>query len=124
MKTLLICLGFMSMVSLAEAQSGQGRRDPAQMKEMMKQRLMEELKFPAPVTDSVVNIQMEYQVAAREVRQDQGNSAEEKTAATKKLGEIRDAKLKAILTKEQFSSLEAYNEKMRKQREERQKNGQ
>lgn len=127
MKKLLFVFSFIMFVTVSNAQDGGGQRrggDPAQMREAMKQRMKEELKFSDQITDSVVSIQMEFQMESRKIRQDASSSDDAKKASTQKIADIRDAKLKAFLNADQYTALEAYNEKMRKAREERMKNRQ
>jgi hypothetical protein len=119
MKRIAFLLVLVIFTSLAHAQDGQGRRDPAQMKEMMKQSLKEELKFSDQLADSVVTIQMEYQLAAREARNDEVMTEDEKNATAQKLVDIRDSKLKGILNAQQFAAFHEYTEKMRMRRGER-----
>lgn len=79
------------------AQPGQ-QMDPAQMKEMMKNRFKESMNFLNDVQlDSVVNIVMDSRAGMRGMRD---MSQEDRQAAMKKASEARDKRLDAALPKD------------------------
>lgn len=79
------------------AQPGQ-QMDPAQMKEMMKNRFKESMNFLTDVQmDSVVNIVMDSRAGMRGMRD---MSPEDRQAAMKKASEARDKRLDAALPKD------------------------
>lgn len=79
------------------AQPGQ-QMDPAQMKEMMKNRFKESMNFLNDVQlDSVVNIVMDSRAGMRGMRD---MSPEDRQAAMKKASEARDKRLDAALPKD------------------------
>jgi protein CpxP len=128
MKKLLLVLFVAALASTATfAQDGAGGGDRAargkEMREAMRTRLKDELKLTDVQADSVMSIQQDFQMKNRAIRQDQALSDDDKKAKTKDLETERNKKLKGILSDEQMTKLEAYNENMRKMREQRQGQG-
>lgn len=96
MKKLIALLAIViAAVTNANAQPPQGGFDPAQMKEMMKNRYKESMSFLTPVQlDSVVNIVIDSRSGMRGMRD---MSDEDRQAAMKKATEARDKRLDAAL---------------------------
>jgi hypothetical protein len=77
---------------------GGGQMDPAQMKEMMKTRMKDQMSFLTDAQlDSVVNIVMDSRSGMRGLRD---MSEEDRAAAIKKSTEARDKRLDAALPKD------------------------
>ena len=86
------------------------------MKEMLKQKLADELKLTESQSDSVATIQMESQKTMRDIKMDSAISQEEKENKLTELKAVRNKKLKAVLTDEQIGKLQEMVENMRKNR--------
>jgi periplasmic protein CpxP/Spy len=125
MKRMLIMLLAVAIsVTAAVAQDGNGApRDPAKMREMMKERLKAELKLTDAQADSVASIQQEFGGKSRELRSNTTLSDEDKKAKMEELNQARKKRMKTVLTDEQVQKLEELNEKARKERMQRQGQG-
>jgi hypothetical protein len=99
MKKIIALLAIvLAVITNANAQPPQGGFDPAQIKEMMKNRYKESMSFLTPVQlDSVVNIVTETRGNMRGMRD---MSDEDRQAAMKKSAEARDKRLDAALPKD------------------------
>lgn len=99
MKKIIALLAIvLAAITNVNAQPPQGGFDPAQMKEMMKNRFKESMSFLTPVQlDSVVNIVTETRGNMRGMRD---MSDEDRQAAIKKSNEARDKRLDAALPKD------------------------
>jgi len=95
---LLVVATACSFTALHAQPPGGGQFDPAQMKEMMKNRFKESMSFLTPVQlDSVVNIVTDSRSGMRGMRD---MSQEERQEAMKKANEARDKRLDAALPKD------------------------
>ena len=93
------------------------------MKEMLKQKLADELKLTESQSDSVATIQMESQKTMRDIKMDSAISQEEKENKLTELKAVRNKKLKAVLTDEQIGKLQEMVENMRKNRGQKDEKG-
>lgn len=114
---LFIALAF-AIGSYAQGGGG-GQMDPAQMLEMMKQRvkpqLMEKTKLTDAQCDKVLEIQISMMGAQRGMRD---LSEEERAKKMKEINDEREKKYKAIpLTDEQIKAVNEFYEEMRKNRQ-------
>lgn len=117
----LITLAFFALIcslTSVQAQGGGGQMDPAQMLEMMKQRikpgLIEKTKLTDAQADKVLEIQLWSQGEMRGMRE---LSEEERAAKTKSVNEEKNKKYKAIpLTDDQIKAVNDFYEEMRKAR--------
>jgi formate-dependent nitrite reductase cytochrome c552 subunit len=101
------------------AQGGGGQMDPAQMLEMLKQRvkpqLMEKTKLTDAQCDKVLEIQISMMGAQRGLRE---LSDEERAKKMKEINDEREKKYKAIpLTDDQIKAVNDFYEEMRKNRQ-------
>lgn len=114
--TIAICCAFGSLI--AQPPGGGQQMDPAQMLEMMKQRvkpqLMEKTKLTDAQCDKVLEIQVAMQGSQRGLRD---LSEEERATKMKEINVEREKKYKAIpLTEDQIKSVNEFYEEMRKNR--------
>jgi formate-dependent nitrite reductase cytochrome c552 subunit len=117
----LITLAFFALIcslTSVQAQGGGGQMDPAQMLEMLKQRvkpqLMEKTKLTDVQCDKVLEIQVTMQGAQRGLRD---LSEEERATKMKEINAEREKKYKAIpLTDDQIKAVNDFYEEMRKAR--------
>ena len=93
------------------------------MKEMLKQKLADELKLTESQSDSVATIQMESQKTLRDIKMDSAISQEEKENKLAELKAVRNKKLKAVLNDEQIIKLQEMIENMRKNRDQKDGSG-
>jgi len=120
----LITLAFFALfcsLTSVHAQGGGGQMDPAQMLEMMKQRvkpqLIEKTKLTDAQADKVLEIQLWSQGETRGMRD---LSEDERAAKMKTVNEEKTKKFKAIpLTDDQIKSVNDFYEEMRKNRPQR-----
>ncbi len=117
--TLVGCIASTSV--MAQGFGGGQQMDPAQMLEMMKQRmkpqLMEKTKLSDSEADKVLEIQLWVQSQNRGLRD---LSEEERAAKQKETADERKKKLKAIpLTDDQIKAVDDFYEEMRKNRPQR-----
>ena len=125
MKKIMLALCFIIAsigVTNAQTETQQERPGAGRMREMMKQRLKDDLKFTDVQVDSVLSIQQDFQGKNRQLRNDQGLSEDDRNIKMKSLNDERKLKLKTILSDEQISKLDAFYDEMRKQRQQRQGN--
>ena len=106
---------------MAQGGGGGQQMDPAQMLEMMKQRikpqLIEKTKLSDSEADKVLEIQLWAQSQGRGLRD---LSEEERAAKQKETADERKKKLKAIpLTDDQIKAVDDFYEEMRKNRPQR-----
>jgi hypothetical protein len=106
---------------MAQGGGGGQQMDPAQMLEMMKQRikpqLMEKTKLSDSEADKVLEIQLWSQSQGRGLRD---LSEEERAAKQKETADERKKKLKAIpLTDDQIKAVDDFYEEMRRNRPQR-----
>ena len=106
---------------MAQGGGGGQQMDPAQMLEMMKQRikpqLMEKTKLSDSEADKVLEIQLWAQAQNRGLRD---LSEEERTAKRKETADERKKKLKAVpLTDDQIKAVDDFYEEMRRNRPQR-----
>ena len=106
---------------MAQGGGGGQQMDPAQMLEMMKQRikpqLMEKTKLSDSEADKVLEIQLWAQTQGRGLRD---LSEEERAAKQKETADERKKKLKAIpLTDDQIKAVDDFYEEMRRNRPQR-----
>jgi len=119
MKKVIGLLAIVLISTAAMAQGGGGQQmDPAQMLEMMKQRikpgLMEKTKLTDAQADKVLEIQLWAQQQNRGLRD---LSEEDRTKKMKETNEEREKKMKAIpLTDDQIKAVNEYYAEMRRNR--------
>ncbi len=119
---LLTIVGCIAATNLMAQGGGGGQQmDPAQMLEMMKQRikpqLMEKTKLSDSEADKVLEVQLWAQSQGRGLRD---LSEEERAAKQKETADERKKKLKAIpLTDDQIKAVDDFYEEMRRNRPQR-----
>lgn len=119
---LLTIVGCIATTSVMAQGGGGGQQmDPAQMLEMMKQRikpqLIEKTKLSDSEADKVIEIQLWVQTQGRGLRD---LSEEERATKQKETADERKKKLKAIpLTDDQIKAVDDFYEEMRKNRPQR-----
>ena len=116
----LLTIAFCCSFTVAMAQPGQ-QMDPAQMLEMMKQRvkpqLIEKTKLTDAQADKVLEIQIWAQQQNRGLRE---LSEEDRNKKMKETNDEREKKFKAIpLTDDQIKAVNEFYEEMRKARQNR-----
>lgn len=115
----LLTIAFCCSLTITMAQPGGGQQmDPAQMLEMMKQRikpgLIEKTKLSDAQADKVLEVQLWAQQQNRGLRD---LSEEDRAKKMKETNEEREKKLKAIpLTDDQIKAVNDFYEEMRKAR--------
>ena len=117
--TIVGCIASTSV--MAQGFGGGQQMDPAQMLEMMKQRmkpqLMEKTKLSDSEADKVLEIQLWAQTQGRGLRD---LSEDERAAKQKETADERKKKLKAIpLTDDQIKAVDDFYEEMRRNRPQR-----
>jgi len=117
--TIVGCIASTSV--MAQGFGGGQQMDPAQMLEMMKQRmkpqLMEKTKLSDSEADKVLEVQLWAQSQGRGLRD---LSEEERAAKQKETADERKKKLKAIpLTDDQIKAVDDFYEEMRRNRPQR-----
>lgn len=119
MKKLLaiLTIAFCCTLTTAMAQGG-GQMDPAQMLEMMKQRIKPQLIEKTKLTDAQADKVLEVQVwAQQQMRGLRDLSEEDRAKKMKETNDEREKKLKAIpLTDDQVKAVNDFYEEMRKNR--------
>ena len=116
------CIAATSVMAQGGGGFGGGQQmDPAQMLEMMKQRikpqLMEKTKLSDSEADKVLEIQLWAQAQNRGLRD---LSEEERTAKRKETADERKKKLKAVpLTDDQIKAVDDFYEEMTRNRPQR-----
>lgn len=122
MKKIISLAVFALALSVGSVQAqGMGQMDPAQMLEMMKQRvkpqLMEKTKLTDAQADKVLEIQLWSQGEMRGMRD---MSEEERATKMKTVNEEKTKKFKAIpLTDDQIKAVNDFYEEMRRNRPQR-----
>ncbi len=122
MKKIISLAVFALALSIGSVQAqGMGQMDPAQMLEMMKQRvkpqLMEKTKLTDAQADKVLEIQLWSQGEMRGMRD---MSEEERATKMKTVNEEKTKKFKAIpLTDDQIKAVNDFYEEMRRNRPQR-----
>jgi hypothetical protein len=96
----------------AQQGGGQGRMDPA----AMKQKLIDSLQLTGVQADSVVAIGQEFRPKMRDIFMDQSLSQDDKRAKLGDLNKIRNARIQAVLGDDLFKKYQAMEERMRMQR--------
>ena len=118
---LLTIVGCIAATSVMAQGGGGQQMDPAQMLEMMKQRikpqLMEKTKLSDSEADKVLEIQLWAQAQNRGLRD---LSEEERAAKRKETADERKKKLKAVpLTDDQIKAVDDFYEEMTRNRPQR-----
>lgn len=122
MKKLITLSIFALICSLSNVQAqGGGQMDPAQMLEMMKQRVKPQLIEKTKLTDAQADKVLEIQLWSQgEMRGMRDLSEDERAAKMKTVNEEKTKKFKAIpLTDDQIKSVNDFYEEMRKNRPQR-----
>ena len=120
--TIVGCIAATSVIAQGGGGFGGGQQmDPAQMLEMMKQRikpqLIEKTKLSDSEADKVIEIQLWVQTQGRGLRD---LSEEERATKQKETADERKKKLKAVpLTDDQIKAVDDFYEEMRKNRPQR-----
>ena len=120
--TIVGCVAATSVMAQGGGGFGGGQQmDPAQMLEMMKQRikpqLIEKTKLSDTEADKVIEIQLWVQTQGRGLRD---LSEDERVAKQKETADERKKKLKAIpLTDDQIKAVDDFYEEMRRNRPQR-----
>ena len=117
--TIVGCIASTSV--MAQGFGGGQQMDPAQMLEMMKQRikpqLIEKTKLSDSEADKVIEIQLWVQTQGRGLRD---LSEEERATKQKETADERKKKLKAVpLTDDQIKAVDDFYEEMRRNRPQR-----
>ena len=120
---LLMTLVSFSQESRTSNGFGRSGGGNTRMKEMLKQKLADELKLTESQSDSVATIQMESQKTLRDIKMDSAISQEEKENKLAELKAVRNKKLKAVLNDEQIIKLQEMIENMRKNRDQKDGSG-
>jgi hypothetical protein len=118
--TIVGCIAATSVMAQGGGGGGQ-QMDPAQMLEMMKQRikpqLIEKTKLSDTEADKVIEIQLWVQTQGRGLRD---LSEDDRAAKQKETADERKKKLKAIpLTDDQIKAVDDFYEEMRRNRPQR-----
>jgi hypothetical protein len=108
MKKILFLL--FACLSIGVISNAQGR---GQNPEAMKQMLRDSLQLSDKQVDSVAAILQEFQPKQREIFSNQDMSREDKMAKMKELNEERNARLKGVLTVDQFKKFQEMEERRR-----------
>lgn len=118
MKKLIGLLAVILISSTAMAQGGP-QMDPAQMLEMMKQRVKPQMIEKTKLTDAQADKVLEVQVWAQtQMRGLRDLSEEDRTKKMKETNEEREKKLKAIpLSDDQIKAVNEFYEEMRRNRQ-------
>lgn len=123
-KVLALCI-FVMIASfhtvMAQPPGGGQPMDPAQMLEMMKQRVKPQLIEKTKITDAQADKVLEIQLGSQSVMRGMRDLKEEERAAKmKEIREANDKKFKDIpLTDDQIKSVDDFYEEMRKNRMQR-----
>ena len=121
MKQIISLAVFALALSLGNAQAQGGQMDPAQMLEMMKQRVKPQLIEKTKLTDAQADKVLEIQLWSQgEMRGMRDMSEEERATKTKTVNEEKTKKFKAIpLTDDQIKAVNDFYEEMRRNRPQR-----
>lgn len=121
MKKIISLAVFALALSLGSVQAQGGQMDPAQMLEMMKQRVKPQLIEKTKLTDAQADKVLEIQLWSQgEMRGMRDMSEEERATKTKTVNDEKTKKFKAIpLTDDQIKALNDFYEEMRRNRPQR-----
>lgn len=121
-KFLLVIFTSLTLGILLKAQPPQDKQlGPAAIKERQKSKLKEDLKLSDAQAESVAVIQMEYMPKLRGMR---GLEKEERMAKMKEINDAYKAKLKTALNDDKLvEKVIEYQEKQRRERMEKMRNG-
>lgn len=122
MKKIISLALFALTLSLGNVNAqGGGQMDPAQMLEMMKQRVKPQLIEKTKLTDAQADKVLEIQLWSQgEMRGMRDMSEEERAAKTKTVNDEKTKKFKAIpLTDDQIKAVNDFYEEMRRNRPQR-----
>jgi periplasmic protein CpxP/Spy len=109
-KLFLLLFAFLTIGAVSHAQQGGGRgMSPEAMIDAMK----DSLNLSNKQVDSIKVIFKEFLPKQMEIRQDQEMSRDDKMAKMKELNEARNARIKAVLTDEQFKKYQEMEERRR-----------
>lgn len=119
MKKIISLAVFALALSLGSVQAQGGQMDPAQMLEMMKQRVKPQMIEKTKLTDAQADKVLEVQVWAQQQNRGLRDLSEEDRAKKmKEVSEEREKKFKAIpLTDDQIKAVNDFYEEMRKARQ-------
>ncbi len=115
--TLLAMLMFVGILS-TQAQQGQ-RRTPEERTKMVVDRLNDSLKITQVQQTDISPVYLDYYKAQDKLREGLAPGTRPEKADMDKLTEARDAKLKIILTPEQFTKLKEMEAAMRQRMQQR-----
>ncbi len=121
MKKIISLAVFALALSLGSVQAQGGQMDPAQMLEMMKQRVKPQLIEKTKLTDAQADKVLEIQLWSQgEMRGMRDMSEEERATKTKTVNDEKTKKFKAIpLTDDQIKAVNDFYEEMRRNRPQR-----
>ena len=108
----LVTLLLSGLTLFAQRPDGNGRMDPA----AMKQKLMDSLQMTSPQADSVLAIRQEFGPKMREVFSDQSLSQEDRRAKLGEINQQRSKRLQAVLGDELLKKYQEYEQRNRPQR--------
>ena len=112
MKKIIACLAIaFSLISIHSFAQDADRM--ARMKEMMKQQYKDSLQFSDDKASKVADIQAEFMPQRMEIMRDQSATPADKQTKMKDLKEKNKAKLKGVLTDDEITKLEAFQERNR-----------
>jgi hypothetical protein len=111
MKKLFVLLfAFLTVSVVSNAQQGGGR---GMSPEAMIDALKDSLNLSGKQVDSIKVIFKEFLPKLMEIRQNQDMSREDKMAKSKELNDARNARIKAVLTDDQFKKYQEMEERRR-----------
>ncbi|WP_438945409.1 hypothetical protein [Sediminibacterium sp.] len=121
MKKIISLAVFALALSLGSVQAQGGQMDPAQMLEMMKQRVKPQLIEKTKLTDAQADKVLEIQLWSQgEMRGMRDMSEEERATKMKTVNDEKTKKFKAIpLTDDQIKAVNDFYEEMRRNRPQR-----
>ncbi|MBN9295542.1 MAG: hypothetical protein J0I41_00965 [Filimonas sp.] len=112
MKKIIACLAIaFSLISIHSFAQDADRM--ARMKEMMKQQYKDSLQFSDDKASKVADIQAEFMPQRMEIMRDQSATPADKQTKMKDLQDKIKAKLKGVLTDDEITKLEAFQERNR-----------
>ncbi|HXB45296.1 MAG TPA: hypothetical protein VNV85_14625 [Puia sp.] len=97
---------------LAQQGGGQGRMDPA----VLKQKLIDSLQLSGLQADSVVAIGQEFRPRMREIFMDQSLSQDDKRSKMGELNQQRNKRIRAVLGDDLFKKYQEWEQRNRPQR--------
>lgn len=110
--TIMLILISASSSLYAQQGGGQGRMDPA----VLKQRLIDSLQLSGVQADSVVAIGQEFRPKMRDIFMDQSLSQDDKRSKMAELNQQRNKRIQAVLGDDLFKKYQAWEERNRPQR--------